>query len=90
LIGLQEFIKPEKPEFTEDILDINAASQFLKVSKSTLYKLSSNMEIPRFKKGKRLYFKKTELVNWISEGKLKTTKDFEMEMSRHLSQKRRR
>ena len=43
-------------------------------------KLTSSMGIPHFKKGKRLYFKKSELVNWVSTGKIKTMKDIELEV----------
>lgn len=46
------------------------------------------MEIPPFKKGKRLYFKKSELFEWIYKGTFKTITEIEMEAINYIMTKR--
>ncbi|MDP1854340.1 MAG: response regulator [Candidatus Omnitrophota bacterium] len=47
---------------------LNEVSAYLKIPKSTLYKLSQRKEIPSVKIGKQLRFRKSSLDKWISEG----------------------
>lgn len=54
-----------------DLLTISQAAEFLKLKVSTLYDKTSLKEIPHFKKGKILYFSKTELQDWINSGKIR-------------------
>ena len=71
---LQEILKEIK-EFPSkslsDILDIQQAAEFLKKKITTLYEMTSKKTIPHFKKGNKLYFKREELEQWLSEGKVK-------------------
>jgi excisionase family DNA binding protein len=64
---LQEVFEPVlqdlKPE--RDLCDLNEVTKYLKLSKSHIYKLSSKGEIPYRKFGKRLFFSKKELDEWI-------------------------
>lgn len=49
----------------KEIMNVDEASLFLKVSKSLLYKLTSTNGIPHYKPSKKLiYFKRTELEEW--------------------------
>lgn len=51
---------------TRDILTLEEAVTYLQVSKSYLYKLTFKKEIPFYKpSGKLIYFKKSELDEWI-------------------------
>lgn len=51
---------------TIDILTLEEAVTYLQVSKSYLYKLTFKKEIPFYKpSGKLIYFKKSELDEWI-------------------------
>lgn len=56
----------------EDLFTIKEASEFIRLSVPTIYGLVSRSEIPSMKKGKRLYFSKIELTDWIKTGKKKT------------------
>ena len=47
------------------MLSFREACEFLKLSKQTLYSLVSNKTIPFHKRGNRLWFDRTELVNWL-------------------------
>ncbi len=56
----------------DKILSIQEASDFLNLAKQTLYSFTSKNVIPFLKKGKKLYFRKSDLINWLSEGKRKS------------------
>ena len=44
---------------------INEASQFLRTSTRTLYKMTMNNEIPYYKIGRGLRFKKEEMIQFV-------------------------
>lgn len=54
------------------IFTINEAAQYLNLARQTLYGFTSNRTIPFIKKGKKLYFKKSDLEKWLSDGRKKT------------------
>jgi excisionase family DNA binding protein len=64
-------LEPKEPDENE-ILNIEEAAEFLKVSVGALYTKVSRQEIPYNKPGKRLYFNRTDLKEWIRQGKRKT------------------
>jgi len=57
---------------TDELMDVDQASKFLHLAKQTLYGLTSERLIPYLKRGKRIYFKREELLNWVNQGKIKT------------------
>ena len=52
-----------------DRMTVTQAAEFLTMAVSTIYNKVSLKEIPVNKKGKRLYFYKTELEDWIRQGR---------------------
>jgi excisionase family DNA binding protein len=54
------------------LFSIKQASAFLNLSISTIYGKVCRREIPVSKQGKKLYFDKTELLNWIKAGRKST------------------
>jgi excisionase family DNA binding protein len=54
------------------IISIEEACTFLNLAKQTLYGFTSKNEIPFIKRGKKLYFRKSDLEKWLLEGKRKT------------------
>ena len=57
---------------TDQLLTIAQVAEFLSLSVPTVYGLVSRSVIPCMKKGKRLYFSKDEISDWIKTGKKKT------------------
>ena len=57
------------PQEETKLLSINEAAKYLNLAKQTLYGFTSNRTIPFIKKGKKLYFKKSDLNIWLEEGK---------------------
>ena len=68
----------------EQLLTIQQASDFLCLSVPTLYTKVSHKELPCMKRGKRLYFSRTELMEYIKQGKKKTLAEIESEADQYL------
>lgn len=51
---------------TKEVLNFNEGALFLNLSKSHLYKLTSQKRIPHFcPEGKKIYFLRTDLQSWL-------------------------
>ena len=61
-------------EALPEILTIKEACEVLNLAKPTLYAMTSKKVIPFFKRSKKLYFKRSQLVKWIEAGKKGGTK----------------
>lgn len=59
----------------DELMDIEETARFLKLSITTIYSKVCRREIPANKQGKKLYFSRSELKEWIKEGKVKTVTD---------------
>ncbi len=57
-----------QPE-TDQLLTIKQAGEFISLSVPTIYGLVQRAAIPVSKQGKRLYFSKQELTDWIKSGR---------------------
>jgi excisionase family DNA binding protein len=64
----------QQPEQDEP-LNIIKAAKFLDLAVPTVYSKVSRKEIPVNKQGKRLYFYKSELEEWIRQGRKHTTNE---------------
>ena len=72
---VQESIQSRKPALPEEATDgIELAVEVTGLAKGTVYNLVAERKIPHYKRGKRIYFNRQELLNWIREGK-RLTKD---------------
>lgn len=78
--------QPEQEEF----LTIQQAAAMLKLSVATLYGYSQRAEIPVNKRGKRLYFPKSDLIEWIKQGKKKTLAEEAADADAYLLTKKKR
>lgn len=70
-------IKQNEVEF----VDLDEASKFLKLKKSTIYQLVFRKEIPYYKSTKKLLFKKNELVDWVEKSKIFSTEELQNSIS---------
>lgn len=91
-----EFIQKELKEIKEllkkqtlqqkEILTIEEASEFLDLSTSRLYKMTSNKEIPHYKPGgKKIYLNRQELEQWILNSRVDSINDVDDELDSYLS-----
>lgn len=68
----------------KNTLDINEAAIYTNRSVGYLYRLTSGREIPHFKQAGKLYFKKSELDEWMTEERVLTNEQLNREADRYL------
>lgn len=79
--------KQEPQEKPDELLTIKQAAKFLTLSVATLYSKVSKNEIPYMKKSKRLYFSRTELLDYLKNGKHKSNAEIEAAAQDYLNGK---
>lgn len=86
--SIMMFIQSAKPDVKQsDLLTIQEAASFLNLSKHTLYNKVNKNELPYMKKGKRLYFSRSELMNYIKSGKIDSIQEIQEQTNNFLSKK---
>jgi len=73
----------------DKLMTIGEAATFAHLSKATFYGLVSRSEVPCMKKGKRLYFSRQELTEWIKAGRKKTLSEIAADTDSYLTRKAR-
>ena len=64
-----------QPKRSDEFLTVSETADFLSLSVPTIYGLISRNAIPSMKRSKRVYFSKTELENYLKEGKKKSSEE---------------
>ncbi len=62
---------------SKEVLDLEEAITYTGCARSTLYRLTSSKEIPHYKLGQALRFKKSELDEWLTRTRVATAKELE-------------
>ena len=76
---------------SKTVLTFDEAAQFSGLSKSYLYKLTSQQRIPHFKPtGKLVYFNREELEAWLLQNRVSTTEEIEQKAQAYCMKKGRR
>lgn len=70
-----------------EVFNLNQAAEYVSLSKSAIYKKTSERNIPHFKQGKKLYFKRSELDDWLTTTKIATKAEIENEATNYLFKK---
>ena len=71
-----------RQEPKEEFFSLVQAAEFLKLAKQTLYGFTSKRKIPFIKKGKKLYFKVSDLEKWLETGRKKSKSEIIDELSK--------
>ncbi|HEY0261777.1 MAG TPA: helix-turn-helix domain-containing protein [Chitinophagales bacterium] len=71
-------------EQQDELLTIQQAAELLKLTVPTLYGKTAKRELPFMKQGKRLYFSRTELLQYLKDGRKKTNAEIEAEAATYL------
>lgn len=74
----------QSPQEKDSIFNVTQAAAFLHLSVSSLYVKVCKREVPFNKRGKRLYFYKAELDEWVRKGRKKTLAEIQEEAGQHL------
>jgi len=67
--------------------NLNQAAEYVSLSKSAIYKKTSERNIPHFKQGKKLYFKRSELDDWLTSLKISTHAEIEKQADDYIIKK---
>ncbi len=74
----------------KEIFNFNEACLYVDLSSSHLYKLTSTNSIPCYcPQGKKLYFRRSELDQWLTSNRKKTTDEVEQQASNYIAKKER-
>jgi excisionase family DNA binding protein len=69
----------------KEVLNFNDACNYLDISASHLYKLTSQKSIPHFcPQGKKLYFNRAELDEWLQRNRQTSTDEIETLAANYL------
>ena len=81
IITNQEQPPKEQPE---TLLNVQEAAEFLKLEVPTIYSKVSRGELPVMKRSKRLYFSSVELMDYLKQGRKKSSTEIEQEAQAYL------
>ena len=79
--------KVEPTDQPEQLLTIQEAAEFLSLTVPTMYSKVSKGELPVMKRSKRLYFSRTELLEYLKDGRKKSNAEIEAEDKAYLKKK---
>lgn len=80
-----EKILQEQNLQNKEVLNLEDACKFMDISRSHLYKLTSTRKIPHYcPQGKRLYFKKSELEDWLLRNRSNTNNEMDETASNYV------
>ncbi len=78
--ALAEQSNPQGRQFqSHEYLSIEEASEYLHVPKNTLYNYCHNNVLVYHKRGKKNYFLKSDLDEWMASGRKKSAKEMEQD-----------
>ena len=68
----------------EPLVSVAEAARITGLAVNTLYDKTYQRAIPHYKKGKRVYFRPSELVAWIAGGRVATADEIEAKALTHV------
>lgn len=77
----------DSTEHPERLFTIQEAAEFLNLTVPTLYSKVSKGELPVMKRSKRLYFSRTELLEYLKAGRKKSNTEINREADTYLKKK---
>jgi excisionase family DNA binding protein len=80
---VREILKEEKlaSDCNTTLLNIQEAAALLNLAVATIYEKTSERSIPYYKHGKKIMFKKSELLAWVESRRVKTIQEIRQEAS---------
>ncbi len=73
------------------VLTLSEAAKYLDISESHIYKLTSSRQIPHFcPQGKKLYFRREELDQWLQRNRQSSDDEIERQAADYLIRNRRK
>lgn len=75
--ALREIMAERKDDTTNEstLINVQEAAALLNLAVNTLYEKTSEKLIPHYKHGRKIMFKKSELLAWVEARKVKTIQE---------------
>lgn len=90
LLDIKHTHFPTDKSSVDELLTIKQAGDLLSLSVPTMYGLVSRQGIPCSKQGKRLYFSKEELLQWVKSGRKLTLSEIDSQAGSYLGTQKKR
>lgn len=84
---LHEQLGSQNQPLPDQLLTVEQTAEFLNLSIPTIYSKVNRRELPVSKRGKRLYFSRAELLEYVKIGRRKTNEEISKEADAFLSRK---
>ncbi|HEX5168654.1 MAG TPA: helix-turn-helix domain-containing protein [Cyclobacteriaceae bacterium] len=83
---LREILAEDKIESSDQtvLINIQEAAALLNLAVATVYEKTSEKLIPHYKHGKKIMFKKSELLAWIESRRVKTIHEIRKEAASQM------
>ena len=69
----------------KNVLSLEETAALTGFSVGHLYRLTSQKQIPHFKKNRKLYFRKADIEEWLTEKRVLTNSDIESEATTYTA-----
>jgi excisionase family DNA binding protein len=88
---LREILAEDKIETSNHatLINIQEAAALLNLAVATIYEKTSEKLIPHYKHGKKIMFKKSELLAWVESRRVKTIHEIRKEAANQMLKARR-
>lgn len=88
--NILQAVRGEQPPIKqpEKFLTVQEAATLFNLTVPTMYSKVSKGELPVMKRGKRLYFSRSELLEYLKEGRKKPNSEIELEAENYLANKK--
>lgn len=77
LSGIHSALESKSGTPDDEFLNVQQVAGLIEESVASIYTRTSSRTIPFYKKGKRLLFKRSEILQWIESGKKKTIEEIQ-------------
>lgn len=85
--NIKKAITSSEPSTDDAYMNIDETAKLINLAKSSVYGLVHQKKIPFHKVGKKLYFSKEAILQWIENGKQNTKSDIEAKADEYLMKK---
>ena len=82
--NIKKAIQPSETYNDDAFMTIDETAKLINLAKSSVYGLVHQKKIPFNKVGKKLYFSKSTILQWINNGKHNTKSDIETKADEYL------
>ena len=84
--ALKEILSEDKIETSNEatLINIQEAAALLNLAVATIYEKTSEKLIPHYKHGKKIMFKKSELLAWVESRRVKTIHEIRKEATSQI------